>query len=327
MAAQAQKFPADIVDCHHHFIEPQNNAFQGFLKSLGAPNYTCEQYASDCGALPISKTVHVEAMPDDGVAEAAWVESLADRHKVAAVVAKCDLSAPDAATVLDGLAACTPKLRGIRFILDYDGPFGEDNATHVHCSLHGLDYLRDPEPAAAFERGFASLAARGLSFDLQCCPAQLPAAAALCAKHPDVAVVIDHLGKPRHLSQARDPFDAKAIDAWRRGMALMAAQPQVCVKLSMLGFAVPGWTEHDGKRALVKSLVKETVDLFGPDRCMFASNWHINGAVSNSDGADACEVTMSELYATFQAWVDDWGLDAAAQRALFAGTAAKFYRL
>ncbi|KAH8069761.1 amidohydrolase [Aureococcus anophagefferens] len=190
-------------------------------------------------------------MPDDGVAEAAWVESLADRHKVAAVVAKCDLSAPDAAAVLDGLAACAPKLRGIRFILDYDGPFGEDNATHVQCSLHGLDYLRDPEPAAAFERGFASLAARGLSFDLQCCPAQLPAAAALCAKHPDVAV------------------------------------PQVCVKLSMLGFAVPGWTEHDGKRALVKSLVKETVDLFGPDRCMFASNWHINGAVSNSDGADS----------------------------------------
>ena len=93
-----------------------------------------------------------------------------------------------------------------------------------------------------------------------------------------------------------------------------------------IGIAERGGGVLNRERPAV-DLVKETVDLFGPDRCMFASNWHINGAVSNSDGADSCEVTMPELYATFQAWVDDWGLDAAAQRALFAGTAAKFYRL
>ena len=326
MAAQSLKVPADIVDCHHHFFLPSRNAFQGFLKGLGAPDYTPEQYAADCGSLPVSKTVHVEALPDDGLQEAAWVESLGDRHKVGAIVAKADLSSPDAAAVLDRLAAAAPRLRGIRYILDYDGPFGEDNATHVEVSRHGVDYLRDAVGAPAFARGFALLADRGLSFDLQCCPAQLPAAAALCAAHPRVAVALDHLGKPRHLT-GDAAADAAELARWRAGMRLLSAQPQVCVKLSMLGFAVPGWTEDETKGALAKALVKETIDLFGPDRCMFASNWHINGAVSNSDGADACDVAMPALYATFQAWVDDFGLSADAQRALFAGTAARFYRL
>ena len=43
--------------------------------STGAPAYSAEQYAADSGALPIAKTVHVEAMADDGAAEAACAPS------------------------------------------------------------------------------------------------------------------------------------------------------------------------------------------------------------------------------------------------------------
>ena len=163
----------------------------------------------------------------------------------------------------------------------------------------------------------------------------------------------------------------------------------------MLGFAVPGWSADPKKEALLKSLVLETIELFGAERCMcvritlilnpnpnlfrphrfeprscgcccccccpaaallrchhccccrrccccrycaadrdrrfacllacrFASNWHINGAVSDSDGgADGPD--MPTLYATFEGWVAHLPIEK--QRMLFEGTAAKFYRL
>jgi predicted TIM-barrel fold metal-dependent hydrolase len=71
---------------------------------------------------------------------------------------------------------------------------------------------------------------------------QLPEAAKLCARHPDVPVCIDHLGKPRILNQ-------EELEARGSGVKAMAAIAHVHVKLSMLGYALylagceiqPGW--------------------------------------------------------------------------------------
>jgi len=168
----AVPLPAEIVDCHHHFIDPENNDFQGFLKSLGAPTYLPEAYEAEIAGLPVTLTVHVEALPDDGHAEARWVAGLmavGRAPRVAAIVAQIDPAAPDAESQLDALKAISPAVRGTRYIIDYDGEWdnGESNATHVASSRHGKDYLRDPAHAADFERGIAHLASRGLSFDLQ----------------------------------------------------------------------------------------------------------------------------------------------------------------
>lgn len=322
--------PAEIVDCHHHFLDPENNGFQGFLKSLGAPQYLPEAYDADADGLPIRQTVHVEALPDDGHAEVEWVARLmaAGRApRVAAIVGQVDPSASDADAQLDRLMALSPAVRGIRYIIDYDGEWdgGKSNATHVAVSRHGKDYLRDPVSAAEFERGIALLAQRGLSFDLQCCPAQLPAAAAIFARHPDLCVCIDHMGKSRHLEADGGAADDAKLAEWRAGMKLMAALPQVHIKLSMLGYAVPGWHSNEAKEALIRSLVRETIALFGAKRCMFNSNWHVNGAVSNSDGKDADGPSMRQLFESFARWVADMSKED--QAALFAENARRFYRI
>jgi len=319
---------AKIVDSHHHFFDPPANAFNAFLGSLGAPTYLPEEYTADAAGLPITKTVHVEAMCDDAIGEAKWVECLANagRCTVAAIVAGPNLAAPDIAAQLDALQAECPRLRGIRYIIDYDGPFdGTTNATHPNMKRHGdgIDYLRDPTHLAAFEQGFAMLATRGLSFDLQCAPGQLPAAAELCARHPGTRVVIDHLGKPRHLDGSAE--DAPKLAEWRAGMAKMAALPQVCVKLSMLGYSVPGWHADTNKEALLKGLVLEVIDLFGASRCMFASNYHVNAQVSDSDGKCSTGPEMTELYDRFEAWVGH--MTDVENASLFAGTAEDFYRI
>ena len=68
------RLPETIVDCHHHFLAP-DQPFHATLGKIGAPAYTAEQYATDCGHLPITKTVHVEALADE---EALGLVALAD---------------------------------------------------------------------------------------------------------------------------------------------------------------------------------------------------------------------------------------------------------
>ena len=51
--------------------------YQGFLKSLGVDlTYVAADYAKDLGAVPVKQSVHIEAMPDDGLQEAVWAEAL-----------------------------------------------------------------------------------------------------------------------------------------------------------------------------------------------------------------------------------------------------------
>ena len=167
----SKKVPQRIVDPHHHFYTPSVEAgpggHSGFLRKLGAPDYPPEDYVKDKQQLNIVKSVHVEALPDDGVQEAAWVASLIEAGRaptVKAIVGKVDLAAPDAADKLEALVKTSDLVRGVRYIIDYDGPFGEDNGTHPEVSRHGKDYLRGPE-ASDFERGFSLLKKHGLSYD------------------------------------------------------------------------------------------------------------------------------------------------------------------
>jgi predicted TIM-barrel fold metal-dependent hydrolase len=108
-------------------------------------------------------------------------------------------------------------------------------------------------------------------------------------------------------------------------MKLMAALPQVCVKLSMLGYAVPGWHADAAKEALLKSLVLETIELFGHARCMFASNFIISAAGSDSDGKSDTGPEMPELYSKFESWVVDRSEED--KVLLFAGAAEAFYKI
>ena len=117
----------------------------------------------------------------------------------------------------------------------------------------------------------------------------------------------------------------RKLAEWRHGMALMAQLPHARVKLSMLGYAVPAWHASPAKEALLRGLVRETVELFGADRCMFASNFHVNAAVSDSDGAAESGCEFGDLYARFESWVSDYTDE---QRGLlFAGSARAFYKL
>jgi len=134
--------------------------------------------------------------------------------------------------------------------------------------------------------------------------------------------VLDHLGHPRYLGG--DSEDEAKIFEWKEGMRALAELPQVHVKLSMLGYAVPGWHMDTRKAELAKSLVRWVISTFGANRCMFATNWPVDGfgdgGHSSSNGLD-----IPTLYAHFAEWVAD--LPEADRQALFHKTAEAFYRI
>ena len=89
---------------------------------------------------------------------------------------------------------------------------------------------------SAWQRGFARLEPLGLAFDLQAYPLQLPDAARLAARNPRTTIVLNHAGMPTDRA-------ATGIQAWDSGMALLAEQPNVRVKISGLGMVDRAWTE------------------------------------------------------------------------------------
>ncbi|MGA8116961.1 MAG: amidohydrolase family protein, partial [Actinocatenispora sp.] len=146
----------------------------------------------------------------------------------------------------------------------------------------------------------------GLAFDLVVRVDQLAAAARAAAAVPEVRFVLDHLGKPRIAA------GADGLVEWRTAVAPLARCPNVTMKLSgMVTEADPArWTVDD-----LRPYVATAVDLFGPDRLMFGSDWPVCTTV-----ADYGRV-LGALRAALPTLTDP------ERAALFGATAVRTYQL
>ncbi|MFT4091588.1 MAG: amidohydrolase family protein, partial [Asticcacaulis sp.] len=149
------------------------------------------------------------------------------------------------------------NVRGIRQILNWHP---DANLTYTP-----RDLLKDD----AFLKGYGLLAKYGLSFDLQIYPNQMTDAAALAARHPDIPVIINHLGMPVD----RTPG---GISFWEQGMKQLAALDHVSVKISGLGFGDRNWSIDSARDIILK-----TIEIFGTDRAMFASDFPTDKLFAN----------------------------------------------
>ena len=258
-----------------------------------ASTYQPADYRREMARWNVVGAVHVDAGTDpaDALAETEWLEGLAETDGLpTGIVAFAALDDPEVETVLAAHAR-HPRVRGIRHIVNW------------HADPQRSYTPRDVTQDDAWQRGFAALARHGLSFDLQCYPGQMPAMAALAARHPEVPVIVNHAGMAV-LS------DADGYGEWRRGLAALAACPQVAVKLSGFGFARRDWDA-----AFVRDMVRTVIDLFGPERAMFASDLPTDRLFGSID---------AQMEACHAAVIDYSDSD---RRALFAGNANRIYRL
>ncbi len=238
-------------------------------------------YRSESARWNVEKYLHVAAADSAfTLAETAHLDALADvgGHPDAIVGGVTPSSSmADMVSMLDAQMV-SPRFRGVRIM-------GRRPAGQTYLDL--LAELRD----------------RDLVYDLMARPNTMLADADQLAELTDLSVVVEHTGWPR--SGAAGEFEL-----WREGMvALASIGPHVTCKLS--GLAVPlGSVEV----ATMAPWIEQAIELFGPERCMFASNFPVDGLHGSFD----------QLYSAFAAIASQ--LDDEAQDLLFAKTAERVYR-
>lgn len=216
-----------------------------------ARTYLPADYRADARGWNVAGAVHVDAgaMPEHALAETEWLEGLSrDTGIPTGIVAFAALDDPEVERLLEAHAA-HPHVRGIRHIVNW------------HADPRRTYTPRDVTRDAAWEAGFALLDKYELSFDLQCYPSQMAGLAAMIARYPETSVIINHAGMPVDT-------DPAGLALWRAGMRALAALPRVVTKLSGFGFVHRNW-----EPAQIRPYLLDAIDIFGTDRCLFASDF------------------------------------------------------
>lgn len=290
-----------IVDPHIHLWDLRTGFYPGletpsagFIGSNAAiaRNYLADEYIAEAGdRFEITGAVHIEAFPTDPVGEVAHLQTVADAQDLQlGIVGYVDLSRPDLSSILDRQRQYT-AFRGIRQVLNLHPDPG---LTYVDT-----DFMADP----AWQRGLRELCKRGLSFDLQLYPHQAEAAAAFARGNPDLPIILNHTGMWADRSPA-------GWAQWKSSLRLLATNDNVSVKISGLGMFDHTWSAPG-----IAPLVFETLDAFGTERSMFASNFPVDKLFSSYG---AIWSAFDSLTAAFSEDEKD---------ALFRGNAARIYCL
>jgi predicted TIM-barrel fold metal-dependent hydrolase len=258
-----------------------------------AHDYRIDDYCADARRWNVKGIVHIDAGadPDQALDETEWLEGIAAaRGMPNAIIAFAPLHDPGVERLLEAHAA-NPHVRGIRQIVNWH--------TNPLRTYTPHDVTQDDQWWA----GFGLLARYGLSFDLQCYAGQMAGLAPLIERHEDIPVIIDHVGMPI-------PSEREGLTRWRHGLSTLARSPHVSIKLSGVGFIDRAWTTES-----IRPFLLEAIDLFGTDRCMFASD----------SPTDKLFAPFDQHLEAYHAIVADFSEDE--RRDLFGRNANRVYRL
>lgn len=291
----------EIIDAHFHlwdldhgdypWLRGEETEFESLIGSIKKiqKNFLITDYEALVKPFYVTKGVHVEANADlkKALYETEWLQKIADSHGFPhAIVAQADLTDPNIENVLKDHCQF-PNVRGIRQIL-----LRQQGSS-------GRDLLNDPQ----FHKGIKALSRQLLSFDVTIFGHQIPDVAKLTKEFDDVMFVIDHLGWPLDISD-------QGLEKWMSDLCLLADNENVYLKLSGIGLTFKSFENKNIERFLHGG-----IKVFGPDRCMFASNIP----------PDALFMSYGEIINIFRKTLALYDLED--QRKIFYGNAKQFYEL
>ena len=289
------------IDAHHHLWDVKTNSYPWLTQypkpthprvmydtsKIGNLNFTLDAYREMLSPENVVKSVFVQAGMANPVDETRWVQKLSDDSGFPImIVPYLDMTDPHWEETIEAHLE-SPNVRAMRHIIaDSNDPDG-----------HAPDAFND----YVWQANYAKLAKYKMGFDMHVFPRQMDKAINIIGRNPDVPAVICHTGEPYDQSP-------NSVRLWKEGMAGLAALDNTVVKISGWGMFMHHWTVEN-----VASFIHETIDLFGPDRCMFASNLPVD-LVSGS-----CE----RIYSAFYEWASQYTEEE--QQQMFYGTAERFY--
>ena len=312
-----------ICDPHHHFWDFR-------AERIPYQRYLLPELLADLGSgHNVRSTVFIEARsmyrPDGPeelrpVGEVEFVQGLAaagasgiygPARPAAAIIGAANLDLGAAVEpVIDALQAASPnRFRGIR----------------AHC---GYDSHPEIESRAAPERmgqenfraGARILAQKGLLLELTAYFHQAGEMAALAQAVPDLPLIFNHIGGLLRIGPYANRDD-EVLAQWRRGIDAVAACPNIYMKLGGVGQPRYGFDWHEGNKPIgsdalaadLSPLLGYCIEQFGPQRCMFESNFPV----------DKVSYSYKVLFNAFKRL--SAGYTAAERAALFHDTAVKLY--
>jgi L-fuconolactonase len=147
----------------------------------------------------------------------------------------------------------------------------------------------------------AAMERNGLVFDALVLPRHLPRLLQVVDRHPHLAFVLDHCGKPE--------LATGEIAVWKRDIARLAERQNIVCKLSgLVTEAAPDWGIADLRQA-----IDHVVKCFGPQRLLWGSDWPVvNLAGGYEKWLAAAETLLTSLSSDEKA-------------AIFGGNAAHVY--
>jgi len=310
-----------IVDPHHHF----------FAQTTDFPLYDLNDLRADAATHQVEQTVYLqcwEGYRTDGpeemkvVGETEWVDGIAaeakttpDSVQIGGIMGTADLRlGADVRPILEAHLKASDLFRGIRQCAAWD-------AEESIMSMPGIDnaaLYTDP----GFRAGAGVLDEMGLVLDTYHYHHQTPALTALAREYPNLPIVLDHLGTPLGVGPYAGKRD-EIFSIWSRDLADIAACPNVVIKLGGLAMPWNGFGYDDDERppgsdelvAAQDPYYQYAIEQFGPDRCMFESNFPV----------DKCALSYTVLWNAFKKMAASYS--EAEKDAMFRGTASRVYRL
>jgi predicted TIM-barrel fold metal-dependent hydrolase len=320
-----------IIDAHHHLWDrprssTSTDASESYLvedlldDAVGSGHRVIATVAIECGArYRPDGPAHLAPAGEVGFLRALGEGAVAGKRgncRVAeAAIGYADLTlGARVGELLDAeIAVGGGRLKGIRQGMPHSGYPELDrflaNSARPHLAL-------DP----TFREGFSQLAPLGLSFDAWQYHSQLADLLSLARGFPDTSIILDHAGTPLGVGPYAD-LRGQTLQSWRSGIAMLATCPNVTVKLGGLGMTLCGFRWHELRRppsstelaAMWRPYIESCIGAFGPDRCMFESNFP----------PDKQSCGYGQLWNAFK--IITAGASDAEKRQLYSGTAARVY--
>ena len=295
----------EIIDAHHHFWDLNQNYYP-FLSNkidenffLGnyefiRKNYLPNDYLNDSKEHNVIGTIHCEAEWDrnDQVGETRWLENLSKKNKYPnAIVAHAWFHKKNSEEIV-AKQASFDMVKGIRskpitkLLPNSDDLTGEGSMQDIN-----------------WRNGLKLLEKFNLNYDLRVPNWHLEEAIEIVRLIPNTKVIINHAGFPWDRTK-------QGMEYWRKGIKLMSLEPNTFIKLSEFGVKDKDWDYSQNEQ-----IIKELIDLFSPQRCMFASNFPVS----------KIKISFKDLYNNYKKIVKSFSSDE--KKWLFAKTASEVYNL
>ncbi len=312
-----------ICDPHHHLWDHPKSRYllDELLEDTGSGHDVRETVFLECSSMyrkdgpqkmkPVGETEFAQ-----GIAAQSASGQYGPTIAAAGIVSFADLMlGSQVASVLEAHLAASPnRFRGIRNSCSWD----ESPAIRVsHSNPPRELYLN-----SRFREGFAALRQYDLTFDAWLFHPQIPELVSLARAFPETTIICDHFAGPLGIG----PYAGKREEVfqyWKEGIRELASCPNVVVKLGGLVMAINGFGFHKGDKpptsdelvAVTSPYYRFTIEQFGPNRCMFESNFPV----------DKVSCSYLVLWNSFKKMTRDFS--PAERTALFRDTAIRVYRL